>query len=278
MCSYHCNHSAGWYENSCKLVFSRTSKVPQQRQHTLRTALLDAITNDWCPFERRQAIHMWLKMKFFCSPHFKCTCVILKKHGTCMDFWVSENPRVKFNWHSSSARSTRSVALPHWYAYLGYISKYQCFKNISKYHWYWYLSKYQCCKNIRLIFSFSWYHNLLRVLRVMTVQWSLFSLGAENCAAANCMAGLLKFDLCKRGNLILLDLLWIGAIYFALFALGTLFAHFLQNWVFQCVTYKDTYEPLRCPIIIHSFAFGGRGVYLLKKKRNRSRSQTREPF
>ena len=41
------------------------------------------------------------------------------------------------------------------------------------------------------------------ILLVMSVQWSLFSPGAENCAVIYMLhdwSGLLKFDQCKRGR------------------------------------------------------------------------------
>ena len=115
----------------------------------------------------------------------------------------------------------------------------------------------------------------------MSVQWSLLSSGVENCAVACCMTGLLKFDQCKGGNLMLLDPLWISAIHFVLLAMGTLLAQFLCKWVFQCALFKDgAHESYRCSLIIHSFAFGGRGVYFMKKKKTCSCSQKRQrqPF
>ena len=83
-------------------------------------------------------------------------------------------------------------------------------------------------------------HNtLLRVLRVMTVQWSRCAQAFEICVAAACMTGLQKFDLGKRGNLILLDLLWICVIYFVLNAMVFLSVSLLHKWVNLCALFHE---------------------------------------
>ena len=109
---------------------------------------------------------------------------------------------------------------------------------------------------------------MLRVLRVMLVQWSRCAQAFGICVVADCMTGLLNFDLGKRGNLILLGLLWICAIYFTFYAMVFSTSHFLHTCVNHCVFFhEDAHE--QDVIIIYSLAFGGRGVFMIRRKRKR---------